>query len=107
MPRGTEVGSAQAKLCSMGTMHLQQRGHNSPQMTIFGHIYCGQTTSWIKMALGTEVCLRPGHIVLGVQLSPKGAHQQSPKLFCPYLLRPNGWITECIKMALGTEEASA
>jgi len=27
-------------------------------------MYCGQTVGWIKMQLGTEVGLGPGHIVL-------------------------------------------
>jgi len=27
-------------------------------------VYCGQTVGWIKMPLGTEVGLSPGHIVL-------------------------------------------
>jgi len=27
-------------------------------------VYCGQTTGWIKMPLGTEVYLDPGDIVL-------------------------------------------
>ena len=27
-------------------------------------VYCGQTVTWIKMALGTEVGLNPGDIVL-------------------------------------------
>jgi len=27
-------------------------------------VYCGQTVRWVKMKLGTEVELGPGHIVL-------------------------------------------
>jgi len=27
-------------------------------------VYCGQTVGWIKMKIGTEVGLGPGHIVL-------------------------------------------
>jgi len=27
-------------------------------------VYCGQTIGWIKMKLGTEIGLEPGHIVL-------------------------------------------
>jgi len=41
-------------------------------------VYYGQTVAWIKMSLGMEVGLAPGHIVLdGAQLprAPKGAHQ--------------------------------
>jgi len=47
------------------------------------------------MALGMEVGLDPGHIVLdgdpGTQLpSPKKG--QSPPIFGPCLLWPNGWM---------------
>ena len=51
---------------------------------------------WIKMPLGTEVGLIPGHIVLdGTQLPPpKGAQQPTPPLFGPCLLWPNGWMDE-------------
>ena len=33
-------------------------------------VYCGQTVAWIKMALGMEVGLAPGHIVLDGDPSP-------------------------------------
>ena len=34
-------------------------------------VYCNETVGWIKMKLGTEVGLSPGHIVLdGAQLPP-------------------------------------
>ena len=36
-------------------------------------VYCGQTVEWIKMPLGTEVDLDPGHTVLdGGPSSPNG-----------------------------------
>jgi len=28
------------------------------------HVYCGQTVGWIKVALGMEVGVGPGHTVL-------------------------------------------
>jgi len=42
--------------------------------------YCGQTAGWIKMKLGTEVGLSPGHTVLdGTQLPPEwGTPAQQP-----------------------------
>jgi len=47
-------------VCDVGTLW--------PQFS--AHICCGQTAGWIKMALGMEVGLGPGHIVLdGDQLS--------------------------------------
>jgi len=33
-------------------------------------VYCGQTVEWIKMKLGMEIGLRPGHIVLGGDPAP-------------------------------------
>ena len=42
--------------------------NNSPQFST--HVYCGQTAGWIKMPLGTEVGLGPGHIVLGGDPAP-------------------------------------
>jgi len=39
-------------------------------------VYCGQMVGWIKMKLGTEVDLGPGHTVLdGAHLPPDGAQQ--------------------------------
>ena len=33
-------------------------------------VYCGQTVGWIRMALGAEVGLSPGHIVLDGDAAP-------------------------------------
>jgi len=33
-------------------------------------VHCGQTAGWIKMALGIEVGVGPGHIVLDGDLAP-------------------------------------
>jgi len=33
-------------------------------------LYCGQTVGWIKMKLGMEIGLGPGHIVLDGDLAP-------------------------------------
>ena len=33
-------------------------------------VYCGQTVVWIKMKLGTEVGIGPGHIVLDGDPAP-------------------------------------
>ena len=65
-------------------------------------VHCGQTVGRIKMKLGMQVGLGPGHIVLdGTQLlsspSPKGTQ---PPIFGPYPLQPRAaWI----KMSLGME----
>jgi len=52
----------------------QKGGGAPPQFS--AHVYCGQTAGWIKMALGTEVGLGPGNIVLDGHPAPlpiKGA----------------------------------
>jgi len=54
----------------------KEGGTAAPQF--LAHVYCGQTAAWIKMSLGTEVGLGPGHIVLDGDLaapSPKEAKQ--------------------------------
>jgi len=54
--------------------------------------YCGQMVKWIKMKLGTEVGLGPGHIVLdGDPAPPKRA--QAP-FFGPCLLWPNSCMDQ-------------
>jgi len=59
-----------------------RKGH-SPQFS--AHLYCGQTARWIKMALGMEVGLGSGHIVLdGDPAAPaKGAQQPLTPSFRP------------------------
>jgi len=71
----------------MGThLPLPKRGQQPPPT--FRPMYCGKTAGWIKMPLGKEEGLGPGHIVLDRDPAPpKGA--QSP-IFGPCLLWPNG-----------------
>ena len=60
---------------------LPQRG-TDPQFS--AHVYCGQTAGWIKVALGMEVGLSPGHIVLDGDPAPllkKG--DRAPPIFGP------------------------
>jgi len=58
-------------------------------------VYCGQTVGWIKIPLGTEVGVGPGHIVLdGDPAPPRKGAQQSP-IFGPCLLLwPNSWMDQ-------------
>jgi len=61
-------------------------------------VYCGQTVGQIKMKLGTQVDLGPGHIVLdGDPALP------SPKVHSPQLLAHIccGQMAGCMKMSLG------
>jgi len=56
-------------------------------------VYSGQTVGWIKMKLGMQLGLGPGHIVLDVDPPPlpKGAE---PPIFGPCLLWPNSWMDQ-------------
>jgi len=56
MPRGMEVGLGHTVLD--GTQ-LPPTGDE-----FSAHVCCGQMAGWIKMSLGTEIGLGPGHIVL-------------------------------------------
>ena len=68
-------------------------------------VYCGQTetTGWIKMPLGKEIGLGPGHIVLDgdpapdPSLPPKRGHPQFLANAC--CGETAGWI----KMSVGSE----
>jgi len=75
----------------------QERGQ-SPQFS--AHVYYGQTAGRIKMPLGMEVDLGPGHIVLDGYSDPpppKGQSPQFPVHICCGQMA--GWI----KMRLGRE----
>ena len=55
----------------MGTKLSPKKGH-SPPPHFSAHVYCGQKARWMKMPLGMDVDLGPGHTVLdGTQLPSK------------------------------------
>jgi len=63
------------------------------------HVCYGQTAGWIKMPLGTEVGIGPGHIILDGDPAPQKrgtVHQFLPHVSC-------GQTAVMIKMPLGTE----
>jgi len=73
---------------------LPKRGP-SPPPQFSAHAHCGQRAERIKTALGMEVGLGPGHIVLDGDPapSPKRGWTRSPSpIFGPFLLWPNGWM---------------
>jgi len=80
----------------MGTQPLHKKVAEPP-LQFSAHFYCGQTAGWIKMALGMEVGLGPGHIVLDgdpATLPKKGTEPQfSAHFYC-------GQTAICIKMPL-------
>jgi len=46
-------------------------------------VHCGQMVGWIKMKLGMQVGLGPGHIVLDGDPAPPPPKGQSPPNFRP------------------------
>jgi len=62
------------------------KGH-SPQLSV--QVCCGQTAGWIKMPLGMEVGLGPGHIVLDEDPVPSPKRDTAPT-FRPVSRWPNG-----------------
>ena len=67
----------------------QKKKGTAPQFS--AHVCCGQMAGLIKMPLGTDVGVSPGHIVLdGDSAPPKRGHSPPPPIFNPYLLWPNG-----------------
>jgi len=73
----------------MGTQLLPKKGAEL-QPRFSADVYCGQTAEWIKMALGVEVGLGPGHIVLDGAPAPLPKKGGRPPIFGPSLLWPNG-----------------
>jgi len=72
----------------MGTHPLPKKG-TKPPSKFSAHVYCGQTAWWVKMALGMEVGLGPGHIVLDGNPAPLPQNEAGPPIFGPFLLWPN------------------
>jgi len=63
-------------------------------------VYCGQTVGWIKMKLGMQVAVSPGHIVLDGDPAPLPKKGHSPQFLAHvYCGQTAGWI----KMPLGME----
>jgi len=73
-------------------MRTQLQKGAEPPLQFLAHVYCGQMAGCIKMALGMEVGLGPGHFVLDGDPDPLRAPFQP--IFGPYLLWPNGWMNQ-------------
>jgi len=74
---------------------LSDRGPVCPVLSVT-LVHCGQTVGRIKMKLGVQVGLGPGHIALDGDPAPpppKGQRGTAP-IFGPYLLRPNGCMDQ-------------
>ena len=66
------------------------KGH-SPQF--LANTRCDQTAGWMKMPLGTDVDLGPGHTVLDGDQLPRERGTAAPALFDPCLLWPRSPIS--------------
>ena len=64
-------------------------------------VHCGQTVGRIKMKLGMQVGLGPGHIVLDGDPAPPPPQGHSPPQFSAHFYC--GQTAGCIKMPLGTD----
>jgi len=78
---------------------LSQKGGTAAPT--FRPMYCGQTTGWIKMPLGTEVGLGAGDICyMGTQLPPQKKGHSSPQFSAHDCCgQTAGWV----KLPLGME----
>jgi len=84
----------------MGSQLAPRKG-TAPQFSV--HVYCGQTTGWMKTPLGTEVDLGPvgpGHMVLDGVPAPRERGAAVPHLFGPYLLWPRSPISATAELLL-------
>ena len=63
--------------------HCLSKKRAEPPPQIFGP--CGQTAGWIKMPLGMEVGLGPGHNVLDRDPAPPPKKGAEPPIFGPYV----------------------
>ena len=98
----------------MGIQPPPRKGAEHPPQFL-AHFYCGQTAACIKMPLGKEVGLVPGHIVLDGDPVGTQSSIAAPPHFRP-MPRTNGRPSQqllsscycdqtagCIKMSLGME----
>ena len=91
MPLGMEVGHSPEDFVLDGIQPpFPKRGRCPPHFS--AHVYCDQTTAWIKMPLGTEVDLGPDDIMLDGDPAPPPQKGGRAPNFRPILLWPNGWM---------------
>ena len=76
-----------------------KKGHSAP-LEFAAHVYCGQPAGRIKMALGTEVDLGLGHIVLDGDPAPSPKRGRAPNFRPIFIVNQTAG---CTKMPLGME----
>ena len=70
-------------------------------------VYCGQMAGWMKMPLGTEVDLGPGHIVLdGDKAPPPAKGAQQPPLFSAHVYCGHGRPSQLLLSSCCTAHSS-
>ena len=80
-----------------GPASPSRKGGRDPPFS--AHVCCCQTAGWIKMTLGMEVDLSPGHIVLdGDPVSPPQKSWHSPQFSAHFYC---GQMARWFKMPLG------
>ena len=87
-------------ICPTFLCHVTLNLEGSAPSQFPADVCCGQVTGWLNMALGMEVGLRPGHIVLDSEPAPlpkKGA--DAPQFLADYYC---GQTAVYIRMPLGT-----
>jgi len=67
-------------------------------------VYCGQTVVWIKLKLGMEVGLEPGHIVLDQGPAPSPPKRAQPQFSAHVRCgQTAGWIKTPLGMEVGLD----
>jgi len=90
MPLGVKLGLAPGDFVFDGDP-ANPRKKGTPPHPFLAHVYCGQTTGWIKMPLGTELNLDPGDVVLhGVAAPPKRGTAPTFRFMCVVAKRLDG-----------------
>ena len=74
-----------ATICKTVRAMLSYRCLSCPVLSVT-LVYCGQKVEWIKMKLGMQVGLGPGHTVLNGDPTPPSLKGHSPPTFGLYLL---------------------
>jgi len=69
-------------------------------------VYSGQMVEWIKMKLGTEVGLSPGHIVLDGDRAPLPQRAQPPFSAHVHCGQTAGWIKVPLGMEVGLAQVA-
>jgi len=102
MPLGMDIGLGPGDFVFGGDPAPPPRKEGTAPtqfLTPLSHVYCGQTTGWIKIPLGTEVNLGLGDVVLdGGRSSPlKGAQPASLRPMSIVAKRLDGFRRHLVK----------